>query len=218
MIKTVSKLEEMLELDVDEITVAAGEMAAVRRRKLLGDSVRLLNKSESQNKLFKALRFVQAALAAMQKGQLAKGIADPLTDAVVKLFDKPDLNATLHFSTLAVLSLLAIKSRGMSPASTKAILDTLERARADNDKRTRDLADSVLSVNGLIFQDYFRRLSTGQSLFGRLQPAVYDPAQKHVYVVVDATGRFVRMATGAAHTPERRHSRLPKKKSDKFLG
>ena len=218
MSKTRSDLDEILELDVDDITAAAGEMPAVRRRRLLGSSVKFLDPSEDDLTLFKALRFVQAALAVIQRGQLAKSVADPLTAVTVKLFDSLERDATLRFSALAILSLLAIKGRGLSAVSSNAILQALERARTDRDQRTRDLADNVLSVHGPVFQDYFRRLRAGQFLFGRLQPAVYDAARQTVYVVVDETGRFVRMATGKAEPSFRSKARSSKKKADKFLG
>jgi hypothetical protein len=212
-----NELEIMLGTDVDDITNVAGKLSAIRRRQLLSSAAGSLRSSANDITLLKTLRFVQAALASLNRGQLPRNVADPLTEAVTHVFECHDFDPAVRFSALAILGLLATKGRGLSSSSTQTILTALERAKADDDKKIRELADNVLSARGPIFREYFERLKAGRLLFGTLQPAVYDAAEQLVYVFSGASGRVVRMSTDVARGRRKKHRTASPKKLGKFV-
>jgi hypothetical protein len=145
---TTATIDDLLRLDIDDLTTVAGDLPPDARNSLLASAAQALSRPTLQSRL-KLLRFVQA-LAATAEPSLTHATTEAVAVRLITEAHADD--PTQRLAAIRGLAVLALGARDLSLALTHPMLATFEHARIDSLGEIRDFANEILSPENPVFR------------------------------------------------------------------
>lgn len=155
MTKSVVRIGDILEEDVDDVTRLAVSLSTDEKVAALRDAAAQFEDVRDDIARTKLLLFVQAALASLTTRNVPVGTATAMISHVEPLATSVT-DKVARRAALQVLALLFLKARQLTAGIDKPVRAAFRAARADDDETVRAFAKQALGTGGVL-----RRRSVG---------------------------------------------------------
>ena len=157
---TRATIDDLLELDIDDLTTMADDLPPDARNSLLTSAARALGRPSASR--LKLLRSVQA-LAATSEPTLSRETTEAVAVGLITGARADDPAERL--AALRALAVVAVNARDL--ALTPLMLATFEDARIDSSSEIRDFANEILSPENPVFRELIALERTTERRLGR---------------------------------------------------
>lgn len=171
---TTATIDDLLALDIDDLTSMADDLSPDARNALLASAARALGRPALASRL-KLLRSVQA-LAATSEPTLSHETTEAVAVRLITGAHADD--PTERLAALRALAVVALGARDLSLALTHPILATFEHARIDSSSEIRDFANEILSPENPVFRELIalEAAAAGEGTLGLFLETLIDSA------------------------------------------